>query len=80
MNKVCFEIENCCDCPNHYIEKIDTPDPFEHEEGVYCSKVDDKNSYNKCHKLVVADDWNVKKWSQIPDWCPLLNNEGGVIK
>lgn len=72
-NKVCFEIDNCCDCPNHYKEKIYTPDPWEHETGVYCSKVEDKNSYNKQHKLIVADEWDVKKWSQIPDWCPLLS-------
>lgn len=71
MNKVCFEIDNCCDCPHHYTEKIYTPDPWEHEEGVYCSKVKDTNSYNKKHKLVVTDDWDVKRWSQIPDWCPL---------
>lgn len=70
-NKVCFEIDNCCDCPNHYIERIYTADSFEHEEGLYCSKVDDKNSYNKKHKLVVADDWDVRKSSQIPDWCPI---------
>ena len=49
--KVNFEIDNCCDCPNHYTEKIYTPDSFEHEEGVYCSKVNDKDSYNKKHKL-----------------------------
>ena len=66
-------IDNCCDCPNHYKEKIYTPDPWEHETGVYCSKVEDKNSYNKQHKLIVADEWDVKKWSQIPDWCPLLS-------
>jgi len=75
MNKVCFDIDNCCDCPNHYKERIYTADSWEHEEGVYCSKVEDKNSNNKQHKLVVSDDWNVRKWSQIPDWCPLLKSE-----
>ena len=76
MNKVQFnfEIDNCCDCQNHYTEKIYTPDSFEHEEGVYCSKVNDEDSYNKKHKLVVADEWNVREWSQIPDWCPLLKS------
>lgn len=71
MNKVCFEIDNCCDCPHHYKERIYTPDSFEHVTGVYCSKVIDMNSYNKKHKLVIADDFDVRKWSQIPDWCPL---------
>lgn len=75
MNKVCFEIKNCCDCPNHYIEKIYTLDSFEMELGCYCSKVEDKNSYNKKNKLVVADD-DVKRWASIPDWCPLLCEDG----
>lgn len=42
MNKVCFEIDNCCDCPYHYTERVYTPDPWEHETGVYCSKLEDK--------------------------------------
>lgn len=74
MNKVCFEIDNCCDCLHHYTERVYTPDSWEHETGVYCSKVEDKNSYNKQHKLVVADEWDVRKWSQIPDWCPIKVN------
>ena len=71
MNKVCLEINNCCDCPYHYEERVYTPDSWEHEIGVYCSKVEDKNSCNKQHKLVVSDDRDVRKWSQIPDWCPM---------
>ena len=71
-NKVYFEIDNCCGCPYHYKEQIYTPDPFEHETGVFCSQVNDNESYNKRHKLVAADDWNVEKYSQIPDWCPML--------
>ena len=47
MNKVCLEIKNCCDCPNHYTERIYTPAHFEQEVGVYCSKVEDSDSYNK---------------------------------
>lgn len=75
MNKVTFEITNCCNCPNHYVEHIYTPDPWEHEEGVYCSKVLDSDSYNHKHKLVCADDWNVEKYADIPDWCPLLKSK-----
>ena len=71
MNKVTFEIDNCCDCPNSYQERVYTPDPFELETGCYCSKVEDKHSYNKKHKLVAADE-DVREWAQIPDWCPLL--------
>lgn len=75
MNKVSFEIDNCCDCPYSYTEKVYTPDPFEHEEGIFCSRVEDQNSYNKKNKLIVADEWDIRKWSQIPDWCPLLKNK-----
>ena len=71
MNKVIFEIDNCCKCPHSYQERVYTPDPFEFETGVYCSNVEDKNSYNKKHRLVVADE-DVEYWAQIPDWCPLL--------
>lgn len=71
-NKVIFEITNCCSCPYHYKEQIYTADSWEHELGVYCSKVVDKNSYNHQHKLVCADDWNVEKYADIPNWCPLL--------
>lgn len=72
MNKVTFEIDNCGDCPYSYTERIYTPDPFEHEEGIYCSKVEDKKSYNKKNKLITSDEWDIRKWSQIPDWCPFL--------
>lgn len=71
INKVQFEIDNCCDCPYHYIEHIYTPNSFEHEEGAFCSKVNNKKSYNRKHKLIVADDWDVRKCSNIPDWCPV---------
>lgn len=73
MNKVYFEIYNCCKCPYSYQERIYVPDSFEIEFGCYCSKVEDKNSDNKKHKLVVADE-NVGRWAFIPDWCPLLKS------
>ena len=72
MNVVCIKIDNCCDCPNHCEEKIYTADPWDHEMGVFCTKVPDKNSPNKKDKLVAEDDWNVRRWSQVPDWCPIL--------
>lgn len=68
-NTCLLEITNCCDCPNHIISRIYTEDSFEHEEGVYCTKIKNKN--NK-FKLVASDDYNVKKYSHVPDWCPLL--------
>lgn len=75
MNKVYFEIGNCCKCPYSYKERVHTPDWFEMEIGCYCSKVPDDNSENGKHKLVVADE-NVEKWAYIPDWCPLLSEVG----
>lgn len=74
MNKVMFEIDNCCDCLNSYQERVYTPDPFELETGCYCSKVEDKHSYNRKHKLVAADE-DVREYAQIPDWCPLLKQK-----
>lgn len=74
-NKVYIEIANCCDCPYHYKEQIYTSDWFEHEMGVYCSKVADDKSYNKQHKLVAADDWNIREYTQVPDWCPIILKE-----
>lgn len=74
MNRIFIEIENCCDCPYSYIERIWTPDPFEQEEGVYCSKIKDENSYNGKHKIIILNDWdNLREKIQIPNWCPLLN-------
>ena len=72
MNKVTFEIVNCCDCPYHYTEFIWTPDSWEHERGVFCEKVLDKDADDYRHKLVCADGWDVRKYADIPDWCPLL--------
>ena len=75
MNKVCLEITNCCDCPNHYKQRVykeSAENPDAHEIGVYCSKVGDKDSYNQKHKLVVMDDNDVRTWADVPDWCPLL--------
>ena len=73
-NKITVEIDNCKGCNYHYVERILTADSFEHETGLYCSKVEDRNSENHKHKLVAEDDWDVYKYSDIPDWCPLLKS------
>ena len=62
-NTYSIEINNCCKCPHHYQEIV---------FGCYCSKVEDKCSYNKKHKLVVADE-DVERWAEIPNWCPMLS-------
>lgn len=74
MNKINFEISNCCDCPYHYKEQIYTTDPWEYVIGVYCSRMIDGVSVNKEHRLVCSDEiLNVRKLAEIPDWCPMLN-------
>lgn len=72
-NTLTVNITNCKDCKNHYCERIYTADSFEHEEGMYCSLVTDKNSYNHKHRLIASDDIDVTRYSDIPDWCPMLN-------
>ena len=71
-NTYSIEINNCCKCPYHYQERVYTPDSFEMVFGCYCSKVEDEHSYNRKHKLVVADE-DVERWAEIPDWCPILS-------
>lgn len=55
-------IDNCCDCGHSKKKRIYTSDSFEHLEGLYCTKCSDK--------LITSDDKDVRKYAQIPDWCP----------
>lgn len=76
MNKLIIEIDNCCDCIHSHTERIYTPDPFEHETGLYCELLKEANTYPGAitnDKLIVSDEWDVKKYADIPDWCPLLH-------
>ena len=70
QNHFFLKIKNCCDCPYSYTKPVYTPDSWEHETGIYCRKIKDKEEKDK---LIVADDWDLRKWSQIPDYCPLIN-------
>lgn len=80
MNTVTFHVENCLDCPRCYTDSIYTADSFEHEEGAYCSVIEDKskNGFGKNgkHKLIGSDDWHLRDYTKVPDWCPLLNKSG----
>ena len=60
-------IDNCLSCEHHFVQRIWTPDSWEHEYGCYCEK--------KNNKLVGSDDWHLEKYTDIPDWCPMLNKE-----
>lgn len=73
--KILITIDNCCDCPNSHEEHIYTPDPFEHETGLYCRLIKETNKYHGAitdDKLIVADEWDIRKYAQIPEWCPML--------
>lgn len=75
-NKVYNVIENCVQCLNYYTDVIWTQDSFEHERGAYCGLVEDtsENGFGKNgkHKLIATDDWDLSKYTLVPDWCPLL--------
>lgn len=51
------------------VRPIYTPDSWDHEEGCYCKLVKDVNGYDK---LVAGDDWHLRRYTDIPDWCPKL--------
>lgn len=68
MNSYLVRVTNCLDCQDHVVLPIYTPDSWDHEEGCYCTLVKDKDK----PKLVAGDDWHLRKYTDIPDWCPKL--------
>lgn len=62
-------IDNCLDCEYCETDRICSPDSFDHDEGAYCKKV----SNNGKHRLIAVDDWDLRKYTQIPNWCPKLS-------
>lgn len=75
MNHCCKIIDNCLDCDKCTVKRILTSDPFDHEEEVYCTlvKEDDKP------RLIGIDDWDLRKYTSIPDWCPKILKENSKI-
>lgn len=73
-------VTNCSQCRHHIIRQIWTQDWFEHEEGLYCTLVEDCSDSWARHtsggptnyRLVISDDWDVRRYADVPDWCPLL--------
>ena len=59
-------IKNCTECPFH--EVLPDPDPYDwfcdDDVRVYCNKAN-KNITVACRP------YNIKKESEVPDWCPL---------
>lgn len=79
MNIATLHVENCLDCPHCYTDRILTADSFEHEEGAYCRLTEDTSygsfGQNGKHKLIGSDDWHLRDYTKVPDWCPLLNKQ-----
>lgn len=74
-----FEIENCTNCPFHERHQVITPDSFEYEVGIFCSKTYTPDQTNTrdgyiSNKLVVADE-DPDDWAVVPDWCPYVIGE-----
>lgn len=72
------KIVNCADCRFHTKHQIWTPDSFEHEYGIFCSKTKADSTTLTLdgtidEKLVVTDDWDPKKYAKVPEWCPMLS-------
>lgn len=79
-NTVTLKLENCMDCPNHFTAGILTADSFEHEVGCFCKLVkEDRPEKQHFHrqesKMVGCDDWHLERYTQVPDWCPLLKKD-----
>ncbi|HAU88209.1 MAG TPA: hypothetical protein DCW90_22860 [Lachnospiraceae bacterium] len=68
MNACVKVIDNCLDCNSCTVDRILTADSWDHEEGAYCKEV----LKNGKPRFIVSDDWDLRKWSKVPDWCPNL--------
>lgn len=68
MNTCVKIIDNCLDCNSCFVDRILTADSWDHEEGAYCKEV----LKNGKPRLIASDDWDLRKWSKVPDWCPKL--------
>lgn len=77
MNIATIKIDNCLNCPHHFVDRIWTADSFEHESGCFCMLVreDDmvkKEFHRQEQKMVGCDDWHLERYTKVPDWCPLI--------
>ena len=70
-------IENCCDCGYSHRERLYTPDSFEHEEGLYCTKCVSKDGMSR---LICSDDKDLRKYAKVPEWCPLADSPVNRVK
>lgn len=79
-NEVSVKFTQCKDCNHSHVEAILTADSFEHESGIYCGKCKEPRPeerwgvHSTDDRLIASDEWDPRKYSDIPDWCPLLFN------
>lgn len=66
MNYCIKVIENCIDCEHCKVDKVYTPDSYDHESKATCTKE------NKV--IAEFDDNAFRKCCAIPDWCPNKSN------
>ena len=71
-----LEVKRCVDCPFSEKHQILTPDSFEFDMGVFCSKIDEIQEKHSTYdgvitkKLVFSYEWLSEINQEIPDWCP----------
>lgn len=78
--KVTFEVDDCLKCPFHEKHQIVTPDPYEHEIGIYCSQTDYSGTEWSQEtmdglikkRMIGCDDWYPEKYTDVPGWCPFI--------
>ena len=78
-----IKVENCIDCPYSERHQMVTHDSFEHDVGVFCSKVEDDEREHHTYdgiitkKLIFSFEWPSEiEVQEIPDWCPYKNDAG----
>lgn len=78
---ILIAIENCLDCPYHKVEDYPFPedDDFDRNIGCFCTAVEinkpASNGMKYGYKCVVWDSEDLRRWTQVPDWCPFIDNE-----
>lgn len=73
-------IDNCSQCKYHIIEQLYSPDWFDCDLGIFCTKTEDPdamghttaNGWTK-YRLVASDEYSPRPKADIPDWCPRLH-------
>lgn len=80
-NCIQIDVTKCIDCPYHETDGLYTPDPFEHETVLYCTKTFKPHDSIMCYGMrtsgpilyrVIDIDDHCNFDENIPDWCPFV--------